>query len=976
MLDSSEVPNLFGVPCGVDFAQSIVNGLLARTPDPETLARTTIYANSGRMKKRLQELFLERGALLLPKLRLVMEIGSDLPHLDPAPSSLRQRLELTQMVTRLLDEQPDLAGREAIFDLADSLARLMDEMQGEDVSPEDIANLDVTDQSGHWQRAQAFLSIVSDYFDNNENSPNAEARQRIVANMLAADWNDAPPKDPILVVGSTGSRGATHALMASIARQPNCAVVVPGFDTDMPSRVWDSLDAALVSEDHPQYRYKALLDTLEMTPDQVQVWDDTPVPHPSRNALVSLALRPAPVTDQWLEDGPQLRDLDQACKNITLINAPSGRSEALTIATRLRMAAENGETAALVTPDRNLTRQVSAALKRWDIIPDDSAGLPLHLTAPGRIFRQIGALLGQKLTAEALLSILKHPLVHSADGRNAHLLRTRRLELYIRRSGMPFPSGPALQEWASKEQNDDGVMLWAHWLVSTLCPLEHTGVSSLSAHVSQHVRTTEQICAGPGNNGSGGLWDENAGRAAKATLDELVEEAPHAGDMSATDYTSLFRTILGKGEVRNPDLPHPRILIWGTLEARVLSADVVILAGLNDGVWPQAPKPDAWLNRRMRHDAGLLLPERQIGLSAHDFQMAMGAKEIWISRAIRNSEAETVPSRWVNRLFNLLGGLKAQNGPALISSMARRGDHWLALAATLDEPTQRFPAATRPSPRPPVEHRPKGLAVTRLETLVRDPYAIYAQYILGLRELSPVAQTPNAPLRGSVIHTVFERFIKEWRDEPAADSFDRLMTTAEEVFASEVPWPTAQRLWLSKLRRIAHQFIADETKRRAIAKPQFFEKTGSKQLNGIDFEIKGTVDRIDVAADGAIYLYDYKTGKPPSDDVQKNFNRQLLLEAAMVENGAFKDLGRGNVRDAVYIGLGSSPENKRAPLDALPAQVVWDQLHERVRAFSDREQGYTSRRAMQKMSYAYGFDHLARYGEWDQADEADPEDVG
>ncbi len=976
MFKASDTPNLFGVPCGVDFATCIVNGLLARTPNPETLARTTVYANSGRMKKRLEEVFLKQGALLLPKLRLVTQVGSDLPDLGAPPSSLRHRLELTQMITRLLDEQPDLAGREAIFDLADSLARLMDEMQGEDVSPADIAALDVTDQSGHWQRSQTFLSIVSAYFDLNDNAPSAEARQRIVANTLAEMWQHTPPRDPILVVGSTGSRGATHALMTAIARQPNCAVVIPGFDTDMPRHVWDGLEGALVSEDHPQYRYKALIDNLGMAPEQVRLWDDTPAPHPARNALVSLALRPAPVTDQWLEDGPRLADLDKACKDITLINAPSGRAEALAIATRLRMAAEDGKTAALVTPDRNLTRQVSAALKRWDIIPDDSAGLPLHLSAPGRIFRQIGALIGQKLTAEGLLSILKHPLVHSVEGRNAHLLRTRRLELFIRRVGMPYPSGPALLEWASKEKNDDGVMIWAQWIVSTLAPLEHIGVAPLADHVAGHIRATEQICAGPNNDGSGRLWDENAGRSAKTTLGELIEEAHHAGNLSAADYTSLFRTVLSKGEVRNPDLPHPHVLIWGTLEARVLSADIVILAGLNDGVWPQAPKPDPWLNRRMRHDAGLLLPERQIGLSAHDFQMAMGAKEIWISRAIRNAEAETVPSRWVNRLFNLLNGLKGQNGPAVVQSMARRGDHWLALAATLDEPEERLPAATRPSPRPPVEHRPKGLAVTRLETLVRDPYAIYAQYILGLRELSPVAQTPNAPLRGSVIHTVFERFIKEWRDEPAQDAFDRLIRTAEEVFEQEVPWPTAQRLWLSKLRRIAHQFISDEIQRQAIAKPRFFEEKGTKQLNGLDFEITGTVDRIDVAADGAIYLYDYKTGKPPSDDVQKNFNRQLLLEAAMVENGAFKDLGRGNVRDAVYIGLGSSPENKRAPLDSLPAQEVWDQLHERVRAFSDREQGYTSRRAMQKMSYAYGFDHLARYGEWDQADDPNPEDVG
>ncbi|MFV2034309.1 MAG: PD-(D/E)XK nuclease family protein, partial [Halocynthiibacter sp.] len=382
------------------------------------------------------------------------------------------------------------------------------------------------------------------------------------------------------------------------------------------------------------------------------------------------------------------------------------------------------------------------------------------------------------------------------------------------------------------------------------------------------------------------------------------------------------------------------------------------------------PTPDPWLNRKMRQDAGLLLPERRIGLSAHDFQQAVAAREVWLTRAVRDAEAETVPSRWVNRLTNLLGGLDGQGGAGALAAMRARGARWLKLAELIEAPKETVSPESRPSPRPPVDQRPNRLSVTRINTLIRDPYAIYAQYVLKLRPLDPIRQAPDAPVRGTVLHKILERFVLE-RGETEAD----LMRIADAVLATDAPWPAARRVWRAKLARVAGWFIEGEARRRALGTPQTPEMHGRLALNGLAFTLTAKADRFDRAADGSVYLFDYKTGKPPSESEQLHFEKQLLLEAAMTERGAFSALGKTRVRGASYIGLGASPVEVPAPIGVPGLDVVWDNLHDLIRAYFNPDQGYSSRRAVSRARFAGDYDHLARFGEWDDSDAATPVDV-
>ena len=705
-----------------------------------------------------------------------------------------------------------------------------------------------------------------------------------------------------------------------------------------------------------------------LLPNEVTRWSLSEPVDSARNRLVSLSMRPAPVTNQWLEEGPKLGDLINATAGLTMVEVSSPRAEAETIALRMRQAAEDGQSVALISPDRMLTRQVTAALDRWDIKPDDSAGTPLALSPPGRLLRHVASMIGEPLTGEILLTILKHPLCHSeSTDRGPHLRHTRELELHLRRRGPPFPTAQTYLDWAG---DDPERQAWAQWLADMLDGSDVAVQQPLAVHLEAHLRLATQICAGPDAEGAGGLWKEKAGREAKRICDMLTRDADAGGVMTNRDYTALFSAILADGVVRDRDAGHPNILIWGTLEARVHGVDLTILGSMNDGVWPEAPPPDPWLNRKMRADAGLLLPERRIGLSAHDYQQAIAGREVWITRSKRSADAETVPSRWVNRLTNLLTGLPNNNGPEALTQMRARGDHWIAMAEKLSAPKDRTAPATRPSPCPPVAARPDSLSVTQIKTLIRDPFSIYARKTLRLNPLDPLTPNADAPLRGIIMHGILEQFI---RAGLGADDRDALMQIARENFTKHCPWPTVQAQWIARMDRIADRFLAEEGERQAIAARQVIEISGEIMIPNVNVTLTCKADRIDMTADGEALIYDYKTGVVPTGPQQENFDKQLLLEAAMVERGAFTKLGSKPVQSAHFLGLNAAMKNVPAPLKKQPPDTVWAELETLFVHWQRLDRGYTARLALFSKNDATPYDHLSRYGEWDTSDAPDPQ---
>jgi len=956
-------PRLFAVPLGAPYPAAFVEGVLSRFGEgaPEDLARLTILANTRRMAGAIGEAFAARGVALLPRLLTLTDIARHPAALTlpPAADPLALRLELTTLTRRLLEADPTVGPPEAAFDLAGTLLRLLGEMGGEGVGITALEALDVSGHSTHWSRSLAFVALIARYLDAREGAAEAEAHQRAANLLVRKAWQSDPPRAPVLIAGSTGSRGTTRSLMEAVAHLPDGFVVLPGFDRNLPDDLWADLDEA-----HPQYRFRALMDALGLGPDAVDHWAGSPA-DAARSKVLSLALRPPPVTDQWLSEGAALPPLETALSRVTLVEAPSPRAEAVAIALGLRAAVEDGRRAALVTPDRVLTRRVTAALSRWGIEPDDSAGRPLALSAPGRLLREVAATLVGSPEAGAFLALLKHPLVARGGGRGPHLLMLREFEIWLRRKGHPFTGAESLRTWSG---DDTKRLSWVKWIAPLILPAD-AGAIPLETWLAILLGRARSLVSGPEVGPFDELWKGPAGEAAAAAVAALENAAPGAGAVTALDAARILDGVL-QDEVRDPLLPHADVMIRGTIEVRALDADLVILAGLNDGIWPPAPDPDPWLNQSLRQAAGLLSPERRTGLSAHDFEQGFNAPEVWLTRTLRDDEGETVPSRWLNRLTGLVGGLADNGGENALKAMMARGARWTAMAEGLDRRAPPVPPASRPAPAPRVEFRPRKLSVTEIQPLIRDPYAIYARHVLRLRALPPPLREADARLRGTALHRVAERFIRSGPTGNVEADRAALLAVAERVFAEMIPWPVTRRLWLARLDRIAADFLAGEAERRARGSLVALETSGTFQLEDPRFTLTGTADRIDREAEG-FAIFDYKSGTVPTEKEVLHFDRQLFLEAVMVEAGAFEAIGRGKVRRVAHIGLGANPEVREYDLaepkqESLRIETVLAQFARLVAAYLSERQGFASRRAMQKAGYEGDYDHLARFGEWDE----------
>ena len=977
MFESSEKPRVFGLPPGCDFAKELVAGILDRSAGmpPEALARAEIFLNTRANERRVRDEFVSRGPLLLPRMRLVAQLADDrsFPDIRGPASKLRRRLELAQAVGVLLEGDERFGSRGAAFDLAGSLTSLMDEMNGEGVSPEALHGLDVSAHSAHWQRSLEFINLIERHWGADA-IPDAEARRRKVAERLAEAWAASPPTDPVIVAGSTGSRGATRLLMKAVARLPQGAVILPCFDFDLPRDAWDDLQESKSGENHPQYRMKQVLQELDLDPSDVAVWRDAEVACPARNRMVSLALRPAPVTDQWMQEGPALEGISDGTAGVSLIEAPTPQLEAAAIAMRLRKAAEDGQSIALVTPDRLLVRQVKASLERWSLVPYDGSGEAIGHTSAGRFLRIVARLRWESLTPGALIALLSHPVASSGKGRGRHLRWTRRLDQALRRDGTGADILEFIRKLGRREDAPKKFSAWTGWVADMMERLPSRETEDLGDHIRHHVAVAEAFSSGVGGKRPGRLWKEAEGRAAKEMLNELKEESAAGGRMDAATYARMFESLAAAEDgVREPYAAHPGIMVLSTIDARMRNPDIAVIGGLNEGTWPRHAPPDPWLNRTMRRDAGLLSPERRIGLTAHDFQQAVAAREVCLTRSMHDGEAPTLPSRWLSRISGLLGGL-GETGTAALADMRARGRHWLGIAEAPDAPQSVVEPALRPCPAPPTEERPRTLSVTEISTLVTDPYAIYAKHVLRLWPMRRLNRAADAIERGVATHLVMEEFVGLSMADEEPD-IEELAGIAERVFGGCGVPDHIGRLWLENFRSGAEQLMRDEKFRLKRGTPILLERKGEVTVPELDFTLIGKADRIDRDESGRFYVYDYKTGAPPSKKQVRYWDKQMPLQAAMLERSAFGvDVG-GKASEAYYVRVGRMPAEQPVFAwltdegdDPDPVETTWRRFLVLMSHYRDPEFGYVSRRFRARNTYGGDYDHLARFGEWNESE--------
>jgi len=577
--------------------------------------------------------------------------------------------------------------------------------------------------------------------------------------------------------------------------------------------------------------------------------------------------------------------------------------------------------------------------------------------------------MGRPVAARDLAACLAHPLVAAGADRRTHLDLARGFEVRLRTKFASTVPLSFIADWAAK---DAGRGAWSDWLSGLVADLASRPPVLLGDLADWHISLVQRLFSGPGG-APDALWEGEAGIVLRKLFDDLAASADYAGPFGAADYASLIDGLLGQAEVRSAEMPHPGVMIWGTLEARVQTVDIAILGGLNEGTWPKLPGPDPWLSRGMRAQAGLLSPERRIGLSAHDFQSAAGAAELVLSRAVRDDDAMTVPSRWINRLTNLLAGLPAQHGGEALAAARAGGEAWVAKARAIEAAYAPQDPEPRPSVIPPPEARPARLSVTQIATLIRDPYAIYAREVLGLTQLPALGQAADARLRGTLLHRVFERFLRSASRAPGLLTASHLLKTADEVLAALDDEPALRAQWTAAVRRIAGPFVAEEALRWQAATPAWFEVRGEFGFDLPDaspFRLVGIADRIDVTPDGRAAIYDYKSGHVPSPAEQKAFDKQLYLLALMAEAGAFRDpdpVPPLRVSHVGYLGVGIRLSGNSPEIDTDILATFRTELLSLLAAYRQPDQGYTARAIPQREDDRGDYDQLSRFGEWGPA---------
>lgn len=968
-------------------AEAVLSGFPINRNDV-ALSRWTILVPNRRSARALESILLEVSgakALLLPSIKPIGDIDEDLIAdslpVDGVPNAISKTDHLhaiLSLLTTWAETNPDAeladdiknSGAQA-FALAQSLQHLVNQFETEDGDAALLQSVYDLDLAGHRINILALLEIVTKDLPLHllaSRVMGPAARRNKMIRLEAERIRQRLHKGPIIAAGSTGTNPATRDLLKAIAEDPMGAVVLPGLDQTMDAAGWDA-----ITPDHPQFALKTMLDHWKIDRSTVDRLGAQPG---NRPWLLSVALRPSSVADHWAETLKAASpDTTITLKDMEFVEADDRQHEADVIALRLRKHVhESGAKAALITPDRDLATRVKAALRRWNLTIDDSAGEPLLHTGLAALCFLVLRAVETGFTTASLFALLHHPSCRFNQTREAHLQAVWALELIAFR-GLPEARGllHIQDRIAARRQNlkhnphEHALLLnlsdeaWGAAealvarVVDTLQPIASTTHHTLAEHI-EHVLLCLAALSPP---------EDPLSQADQLTLDVLQAlqqgSSWHPVDNLSRAQHSIV-LALSRESLRPPLQQQSQLSLYGLAEARLIDVELAILGGLVDGAWPDRPDTGPWLNRSMRHSLKLQQPEREIGVTAHDFVQGLCHPKVMVTWPKRLQNQPVIPSRWILRLLAVLEtvGLKRET---VLSQVLP------ALTRQLDAP-QQFKPVPRPQPKPPLDARPTRFSVSRVEKLVRDSYWVYARNILKLVPLDAIDKDLDAAVRGSLIHAALHAWAEALGQVPASEALKLLLAKGEQQFQPFLHMPEVQRFWWPRFVAMAHDFIDADERNRLTALKIVTEVEGKIRFDvaGVEHQLTARADRIDITASGALRIVDYKSGGVPSEkQIKSGFAPQLTLEAAIAARKGFARLNSHIVDKVVYISVGGNSKGVelRELASVTPeAEKAFAKLNCLLLSFQQISQPYIPRHNLQNEDDKSDYDHLSRRLEW------------
>lgn len=975
-------PALYSIAAHRGFADALVAGLVPRYAEDDVgLARLTLLLPSTRTMRTISEAFIRHfgaaglNGMLMPRMAVVGDLDLDETLgslLDPlGAADIPRSVDPTHRWLRLAELLREELGKDAprgsaLLRMAQDMAAAMDRLLVEDIGPEALLQdgvLDLLgDLSGHWQDSlRTFARVQARWLTelNAAGQLNAAARRNRLFDFAADRWKVQPPATPIVAAGVTSAAPALARLLRVVSQLPGGAVILPDLDLAMEDDVWGELGSAGAPGEpgeppfargdavtHPQYHLKLLLNRMGIARGEVRPWHRKGITaaSPDRTQAISSLFLPPEASKSWVELGPEKRRLSA----VKLMESANPEEEAQAIALLVREAIEEPtKRVNVITPDRGLALRIVQHLRRWNITADDSAGRPLSDTPAGRLFLLLAEAAAENAAPVPLMALLQHPLVKLGEERREWLENARAMELALR-GPRPAPGLAPLTAIAEQAL----VPEWWQSVESILAPLlVSRGEQPLANLLDQLAAAAESLCGDA-------IWAREDGRALAAMVEDLRLHSREVGtSIELREVHSILRDMMEQIAVRPPYGGHPRVSIYGLLESRMSRADLVICAGLNEGSWPATPATDPMLAPPVLRALGVPGADFRIGLSAHDLAGALGAPEVVLSRARRDSAGPAISSRFLLRVQALLGNdLLEKHQLAYATDMAQTLDFGAA-----------SPLYERPQPKPSAAQRHVRISVTALDRLRSDPYQFYANSIMGLAELDALDAEPSPAWRGTAAHEI----LQTWHEG------DRPMQeVAIEVLQQMNAHPLMRALWRPRLMR-ALEWVESTITAFEGRTPALIEQWGELEVKGVT--IFGKADRIDTLEGGGIAIVDYKTGGPPTGkQVKAGYALQLGTIGLMAERGGFKGL-QGEAQKFEYWSLAKSDKSttgfgyiaspvknssNRSDLEAVDfLPKAEDYLYDALDTWILGDEPFTARLNPDAVTYN-SFDQLMRLDEW------------
>lgn len=997
------------------FLDNVAAGVLAKYGhDPLLLSDVTLLVPDRETGFLLKQAFTEQLAgkpVILPKIDAPADMDDDtlslkiadnamlssaLMEIPPSVPRLHRQLILAQEILKL----PGMASSvQKAVKLGGELGNFIDDVQRADVDLSTIDSLVPPAFRQQWKATAEFLKIITEIWPSHLEKLgmiDPEEHKNAVLRIRAAHWEQNPPSKPVIAVGFTDTTPAVLELLKSVAAMPKGAIVLQGVDLALDQKSWDMLGPV-----HPQFIFRKLLGELGAERGDVTEWSSlSSTPRAERAArgrqkLLREAMRPAGTAESWSRLSKATKGKYKSVANddssipadalsgLDFITGGSPQEEASVIALKMRETLEiPGRTATLITPDRGLARRVSARLRQWQIDVDDGAGIPLSATSTGVFLLATARMAAEEFAPVPLLEALKHPLATLGDTKSNFRKKLATLEDMVLHGARPAAGTDGLtqalsaafnrvsrRKGAAPEAQAERIETEA-WLQNFTASgkdffdrMASPTPQPFKDLLDSHIRFAENLAASDKEKGADRLWRNDDGVKATRFLSQLREASAHIPNLSGTDYLDLLQGLMGDVNVKARVAAHPNLKILNPAQAQFAKSDIIILGGLNDEVWPKGADENPWLSPDMIRKLGLPAADEAIGREALRFTQMAAHPNVLLARSIRSADAPAVASPFVTRLMMVLKGAGMED---VLAGKARLLDIHTAMHTPPDvnpiEP---------PEPRPPVSARPKQLPVTAVEALMRDPYTVYAKYILKLKPKAPLDASPGVSERGIFTHDALDTFVKKYPDTMPDNAYEELLKIGEETFKSRMNSPVVQSFWWPRFERIAKWFVRFEAERRDMTQTLKTEVEGKLEIDLGDetFTLTCIADRVDKGADDRLSLIDYKTGAVPSQkSVALGFSPQLTLEALIAYTGGFDGIDAADVGKLEYWKLSGGRPAADVTEVRGDLQVMVDEAREGltnlVKAFNDEKTPYLATPKPDWAPRYNNYEHLSRVGEW------------